>query len=80
MGSGDIAPDDTPPSYGADGIFPGLHEKGPEVRGQDQFLDVCVSGGDGEYLLLRDLRFGAEPVFLLVTVFPTSFLIEFVRA
>ncbi len=33
-----MSPDDTPPSYGADGIFSGLHEKGPEVRGLPHFL------------------------------------------
>jgi hypothetical protein len=61
-----MSPDHTPPSYGADGIFSGLHAKGPGACPGPASLSgwECVhkSGGCGSNFLLRDLRFGAEPV------------------
>jgi hypothetical protein len=41
---------------------------------------VGKSDGCGYNFLACDLLFGAEPVFLLVTVLPAARLIEFVRA
>ena len=58
--------------------------RGPEVcPGPASLSDwECVqkSGGYGSNFLLRDLRFGAEPVFQLVTVLPAACLVEFLRA
>ena len=61
-----MSPDDTPPSYGADGIFSGLHEKGPGACPGPASLPgwECVhkSGGGGSEFLDCDLLFRTEPV------------------
>ena len=79
-----MSPDDTPTRYGADGIFSGLHEKGPGVGPGPASLSgwECVhrSGGGGSEFLDYDLLFCAEPIFLVVTVFPAACLIELVRS
>jgi len=58
--------------------------KGPGGRPGPASLSVweCVhkSGGGGSKFLDRHLLFRSEPIFLLVTVLPPSFLIEFVGA